>query len=189
VDRAQIFQPLHSGNVRNVLMTLKKFVSMFLFMSGATALSHCAALAEDAEAYVVVHGGTIAPAGQLEIDGRRMVCGRATTVLDPTERDFGEARHGFIILNPDHFGGLATPVKLWIFSHECAHLSEGDDETKADCVAVKRGRKEGWLTVSGLDQVCEFMKPARGDQSHFTGEQRCALMRQCLEAHPADKRR
>jgi hypothetical protein len=134
-----------------------------------------------AEAYMAVHGGTFVPAGRVEIDGRRMVCGRAATVLDPGERDFGAALPGLIILNPDRFVGLATSVKLWIFSHECAHLSDGDDETKADCVAVKRGRREGWLTASGLDQVCEFMKPARGDQSHFTGGQRCALMRQCLQ--------
>ncbi len=133
------------------------------------------------EAYVATHGGTLVPAGRLEIDGRRMVCGHAATVLDAGERDFGAAQRGLVILNPDLFAGLATPVKLWIFSHECAHLSVGDDETKADCAAVKRGRREGWLTASGLDDVCEFMKPARGDRSHFTGAQRCALMRQCLE--------
>jgi hypothetical protein len=134
-----------------------------------------------AGAYMAAHGGTLVPAGRVEIDGRRMICGHAATVLDPGERDFGAALPGLIILNPDRFAGLPTPVKLWIFSHECAHLSDVDDETKADCVAVKRGRREGWLTATGLEEVCEFMKSARGDQSHFTGGQRCALMRQCLE--------
>jgi hypothetical protein len=134
-----------------------------------------------ADAYIAAHGGTLAPAGRLEIDGRRMTCGRWPTVLEPDLNDFGSAPPGFLILNPDLFVGLATSVKLWIFSHECAHQTVGPDEVKADCVAVQRGRREGWLTASGLDQVCEFMRPARGDQSHFTGTQRCALMQQCFQ--------
>jgi hypothetical protein len=121
------------------------------------------------------------PASRLEIDGRRMTCGRWPTVLDPEQNDFGGALPGFLILNPRLFAGLATPVKLWIYSHECAHQTVGKDEVKADCVAVQRGRREGWLTASGLEQVCEFMRPARGDHSHFTGTQRCALMRQCFQ--------
>ena len=134
-----------------------------------------------AESYIAQHGVTLAPAGQLEIDGRRMACGQHQTVLDPDYHDFGGAFRSFLILNPDRFSGLPTPVKLWIYAHECAHQTVGADEVKADCIAVQRGRREGWLTQSGLEQVCEFMRPARGDQSHFTGTQRCALMRQCFK--------
>jgi hypothetical protein len=133
-----------------------------------------------ADAYIASIGGTLAPAGSLEIDGRLMTCGRYPTVLDPDYRDFGGAHPGFLVLNPRLFGGLATPVKLWIFSHECAHQSVGTDEVKADCAAVQRGRREGWLTESGLEQVCEFMRPARQDQQHFNGVQRCELMRKCF---------
>jgi hypothetical protein len=50
---------------------------------------------------------------------------------------------------------------------------------KADCVAVQRGRREGWLTPAGLDQVCEFMKSARADSVHFTGIACRALIKQC----------
>lgn len=136
------------------------------------------------EAYIVQHGGTLAPAGTLEIDGRRMICGKSPTVLDPAYGDFGGALPEFVILNPHLFAGLSTPVKLWIFSHECAHQSVGTDEVKADCAAVQRGRREGWLNESGLSEVCQFMAPAHGDHSHFTGIQRCALMQQCFrESH------
>jgi hypothetical protein len=86
----------------------------------------------------------------------------------------GTAYPRFLILNPRLFVGLATSVKIWIFSHECAHQTVGKGEVKADCAAVQRGRREGWLTTAGLDQVCEFMKPARGDQS-------CALMQECFK--------
>lgn len=134
-----------------------------------------------ADAYVAAHGGSLVPAGRLEIDGRRMTCGQSPTVLDADLDDFGVTLAGIIVLNPQLFAGLATPVKLWIFSHECAHQTVGADEVKADCVAVQRGRREGWLTESGLDQVCAFMRPARGDHTHFTGTQRCALMQQCFK--------
>jgi hypothetical protein len=145
--------------------------------------------APGADAYVARHGGTLVPAGRLEIDGRRMTCGQFPTVLDTGERDFGTAPEGFVILNPDRFAGLATPVKLWIYAHECAHQTVGPDEVKADCVAVRRGRREGWLARSGLEQVCEFMQPAHGDQRHFTGTQRCALMQQCFNAAELSGRR
>ena len=133
-----------------------------------------------ADAYIARYGGTLIPAGRLEIDGRHMTCGKSPTVLDPTEQDFGNALAGFVVLNPDRFAGLATVVKLWIYAHECAHETVGPDEAKADCVAVRRGRREGWLDADGLKQICEFMRPARADQSHVTGTQRCALMQQCF---------
>jgi hypothetical protein len=142
------------------------------------------------DAYVAWSRGTVVPAGQIEIDGRRMTCGSSPTVLDPGYKDFGGALPGFLILNSNRFVGLATPVKLWIFSHECAHQTVGPDEMKADCVAVQRGKREGWLTPAGLSQICEFMRPARADQAHFNGPQRCELMRQCYQqqARPsADK--
>ena len=136
----------------------------------------------EASAYIAAQGGTLAPAGRLEIDGRRMACGRWPTVLDPSYADFGGAHARFIVLNPRLFAGLATPVKLWIFSHECAHKTLGADEVNADCAAVQRGRGEGWLTASGLEQVCEFMRPARQDHQHFNGAHRCELMRRCFQA-------
>jgi hypothetical protein len=147
-------------------------------MTGAAAQSFSAATTP--EAYAAWSGGTLVPTGQIEIDGRRMRCGGAPTVLDTGYRDFGGSVPGFLILNSNLFAGLATPVKLWIYSHECAHQTVGADENKADCVAVQRGRREGWLTAAGLAQVCEFMQPARADRSHFNGAQRCELMRRCF---------
>jgi hypothetical protein len=144
-----------------------------------TPLDQLAQAQTTAQSYVDANGGTLIPAGRTEIDGRRVSCGYAPTILDTHLNDFGISVPGFIVLNPNLFAGLATPVKLWIFSHECAHQSVGRDEVKADCVAVRRGRREGWLTESGLAQVCEFMKPARSDSSHFSGSQRCELMQRC----------
>jgi hypothetical protein len=139
------------------------------------------------EDYVAWSGGTVVPAGQIEIDGRRMGCGAAPTVLDPGYKDFGGSLPGFLILNANRFVGLATPVKLWIFSHECAHQTVGPDEVKADCVAVQRGKREGWLMPAGVAEICEFMRPARADGSHFGGAQRCQLMQQCFSRYDAKR--
>jgi hypothetical protein len=135
-----------------------------------------------AEIYAATVDGKVIEAGRTEIDGRRMTCGTVPTVLDSHIKDFGVSGAGFIVLNPSMFTGLATPVKLWIFSHECAHQTVGADEVRADCAAVQRGKREGWLNQDGLAQVCEFMKPARADSSHFSGPQRCELMRRCYAA-------
>jgi hypothetical protein len=55
----------------------------------------------------------------------------------------------------------------------------GADEVKADCLAVQRGRRNGWLSGEGLGQICEFMQPARADNAQFNGS--CKLMQQCLK--------
>ena len=37
----------------------------------------------------------------------------------------------------------------------------------------------GWLTPEGLEEVCRFIAPAKGDSMHFQGSHRCEVMRQC----------
>lgn len=133
------------------------------------------------EEYVAHVGGDamiVAP-GDLTLDKRRLTCGRRPTVMDDKLDDYGAAYPGFLILNPRLLGRVSTPVKLWIFAHECGHQFRGPDEETADCFAVQRGRREGWLTPEGLEEVCRFIAPARGDTMHFSGSYRCQAMRQC----------
>ena len=134
------------------------------------------------EEYVRKVGGDaqIVAAGALKIDGRTVVCGRRPTVLNSKLDDYGAAYQGFVILNPKLLAKLkSTAVKLWIHAHECGHQFRGADEETADCFAVQRGRRQGWLTPQGLEEVCQFMSPAKGDNAHFTGPQRCEAMRKC----------
>ena len=70
-------------------------------------------------------------------------------------------------------------MKLWIHAHECGHQYRGPDEETADCFAVQRGRRQGWLTLEGLEEVCRFISPAKGDSMHFSGSHRCEAMRKC----------
>ncbi len=127
-----------------------------------------------------VGNARIIPAGGLVLDGNKLICGRRPTVLDPSLDDYGAAYPGFLILNPKLISRVPTAVKLWIYSHECGHQFRGPSEEAADCFAVQRGRRQGWLTTDGLNQICKFIRPAKGSSMHFSGPQRCELMRSCF---------
>lgn len=134
------------------------------------------------EEYVAHVGGgaRIVPPGDLTINGRRMLCGQRPTILDPNLDDYGAAYPGFLILNPDKLAAVPPVVAMWIFSHECAHQFRGPDEETADCFGVQRGRRQGWLSPSGVEDVCTFISPAEGDSMHFSGSHRCEAMRKCF---------
>jgi hypothetical protein len=124
-------------------------------------------------------GAKLVPPGELELDGQKIICGRRPTVLDEKLDDYGAAYPGFLILNPKLMAKVSQPVKLWIHAHECGHQYRGPDEETADCFAVQRGRRQGWLTPEGLEEVCRFIAPAKGDSMHFSGSHRCESMRRC----------
>ena len=140
-----------------------------------------AAAGPSPEEYVSHVGGDakIVPAGELKLDGYRLVCGQRPTVLDNNLDDYGAAYPGFLILNPKLLAKVSLPVKLWIHAHECGHQFRGPDEETADCFAVQRGRRQRWLTPDGLEEVCRFISPAKGDSMHFSGSHRCDAMRAC----------
>ncbi|MEC9369111.1 MAG: hypothetical protein VX871_10530 [Pseudomonadota bacterium] len=120
--------------------------------------------------------------GELKIDGQSMTCGRRPTVMDPKFDSWGGAYEGYLILNPAKLQGLTTTIKLFVFSHECGHQFIGRDEEAADCFAIKRGRRYGWLDDGGLLEVCEFISKLKGDWDHPAGPKRCEHMRACYDA-------
>jgi hypothetical protein len=125
-------------------------------------------------------GSEVVPNGQLSFDGQRFICGKLPTVLDPLLTDYAAAPYkGFIILNPKVLPKVPTAVKLWIFHHECGHALGIKDETRADCFSAQRGRRAGWLTPEGLEQVCDFISAGKADTVHASGAERCAAMRTC----------
>jgi hypothetical protein len=157
-------------------------IIIFVLVAAAVGLFTSKSLAgPTAEEYVskVGNGARIIAAGRLKIDGIRMSCGRRPTVLDDTLDDYGAAYPGFIILNPKLMGQISTPVKLWIYAHECAHQFRGPDEETADCFAVQRGRRQGLLSPGGVDEICNFIKSAKGDWMHISGPNRCRAMKKC----------
>jgi len=123
--------------------------------------------------------------GKLKIDGYTMACGKRPTVIDPKFESWGGAYPGYLILNPGRMKDLPTPVKLFVYAHECGHQFIGRDEDAADCFGVKRGRRYGWLKDEGLAQVCDFISGLKGDSDHAAGPKRCNKMRMCyMDAGP-----
>lgn len=117
--------------------------------------------------------------GQFVLDGLKQTCGQRPVVIDNKLDDYGAAYPGFLIMNPKLLSRVSTPVKQWIFAHECGHQFRGPDEETADCFAVQRGRRQGWLTDAGVEEICTFISPAKGDAMHFSGSHRCEYMRKC----------
>ena len=99
----------------------------------------------------------IAP-GKLRVAGRAMRCGRTPTLMDHSFWDYGGASEDLIILNPNKLETLPESVRLYVYAHECGHQVHGRSEPRADCYAVKRGRKAGWLDRAGLTQICDFLE-------------------------------
>jgi hypothetical protein len=120
----------------------------------------------------------IVPAGRLVIEGRRLSCGATQTLL----RDF----EGFavsstvIMLNMQALSGLPRQVQWLIYYHECGHILYGPGETSADCYAVRRARREGWLNDQGLNDICAVFNIAGHGPVHPDPEERCAQLRQCF---------
>jgi hypothetical protein len=133
------------------------------------------------EQYISTVGGEshLVPPGKFKLDGQTQYCGQRPTVIDNKLDDYGAAYPGFLIMNPRLLDKVSTPVKQWIYAHECGHQFRGPDEETADCFAVQRGRRQGWLKPEGLDEICTFITPAKGDSMHFSGSYRCEYMRKC----------
>jgi hypothetical protein len=130
---------------------------------------------EDAAA--LEQGKLVAP-GRLVVAGRRLSCGTTATLL----RDF----EGFavsstvIMLNMQALKELPRPVQWLIYYHECGHILYGPGETAADCYAVRRARREGWLGKTGLEDICAVFNIAGHGPVHPDPEARCDQLRQCF---------
>ena len=124
----------------------------------------------------------IVPYGKLRIAGRRVACGRRPSVMDPGFDSWGGAYpdQRYIILNPRKLRGLPPAVKLYVYAHECGHQFRGYDEDTADCFAIRRGVRRGWLKPKGMDQICRFISTLKGDSVHPPGPVRCTRMRACF---------
>lgn len=155
---------------------LATFIAVLLALAGSSQ-----AAPPSPEEYMSHVGGNarLVPPGDLRLDGRKVMCGHRPTVLDNSLDDYGAAYPGFLILNAKLMNRVSTAVKMWIYAHECGHQFRGPDEETADCFAVQRGRRQGWLSPEGLEEVCAFIAPAKGSSMHFSGSHRCAAMRKC----------
>ena len=156
-----------------------QLIALLALSMPAAAQEHTSPTPED---YIAHTGGeaTMVPSGEFALDGVKLFCGTRPTIIDNKLDDYGAAYPGFLIMNMRLLSKVATPVKLWIYAHECGHQFRGPDEETADCFAVQRGRRQGWLSPGGVEEICQFISAAKGDSMHFAGPHRCEAMRQCF---------
>jgi hypothetical protein len=136
-----------------------------------------AAILPEEQASALDQGKLVQP-GRLVVAGRRLTCGPTATLL----RDF----EGFavsstvIMLNMQALKDLPRPVQWLIYYHECGHIIYGPSETSADCYAVRRARREGWLDEKVLGDICAVFNIAGHGDLHPDPVQRCNDLRQCF---------
>jgi hypothetical protein len=147
-------------------------VAILLFSAAAIAQTATKGKGPTAQQYVDWIGAQLVPAGKLEIDGRRVTCGQNPTVLDNDINDISAAYPKFTVLNPKRLNQQTTTVKLWAYSVACGFQVRGADQRLADCFAIERGLKEGWLTAKGMNEICAFVGPTS----------RCERLRDCYVA-------
>ncbi len=123
------------------------------------------------------------------LGGHKLGCNNAEIMVDRSLPSEGGAGDDFVILNPDMLKSQPETVRIFVFKHECGHLTVGDSELKADCYAVEQGVREHWLDRKGLDQVCQSFDGAPETETHPSAARRCRNLNQCyaaaLAAQPA----
>lgn len=128
--------------------------------------------------------------GGVSIAGRSLKCGRIPTRFDNNLPIEGAAVMGqSVILNPRLLNRHPGAVRLFVFAHECGHHIVGGSELSADCYAVGRGVKEGWLTADGLKAVCRSFNDAPETPTHPSGQRRCTNLDRCFATASAQQQK
>jgi hypothetical protein len=116
----------------------------------------------------------------VEISGRAVSCGNVRVILDRRIPSEGAAAPGVLILNPRLLNEQPEIVRLFVFYHECGHHNVGDSELKADCWAIERGVRDGWLDKKGIKEVCQSFDGMPATQTHPSAKRRCGNLDQCF---------
>ncbi len=147
------------------------------FMNGGSGAKAQTLLLSD-----LADGGRLLQAGVYSIGNRRMRCGSAKTLVTTKFWDYGGALPGLIILNPLKMNSLPRRMRMFVYEHECAHQTVGANETRADCVAVTKGKRQGWLKRRDVQHICQrLFIHSKGDRYHPPGPQRCRQLLQCYD--------
>jgi hypothetical protein len=121
----------------------------------------------------------------VELAGRTVRCEDVRIVTDRHLPSEAAAAPGLLLLNPRMLSEQPATVRLFVFHHECGHHNVGESELEADCWAVERGVRDGWLDAKGLGAVCRSFEDAPETQTHPSGRRRCRNLDRCFTAASA----
>lgn len=135
---------------------------------------------------VDVHSATAKGANdspqQVSLAGRSVSCGKIRTRLDAHLPNLGIAvpEERLLLLNPALLRRETATVQLFVYHHECGHHHVGGSELGADCWAVERGVREGWLGAGALSEVCHSFGDTPETPTHPASRRRCAALERCF---------
>jgi hypothetical protein len=120
--------------------------------------------------------------GLVTLSGIEANCNNLPIVFDTSFPDDAGAwqQSGFIAVNPSTLFKREKVQQVFTFYHECGHMNGIDDEQEADCYSIRAGVKAGWIDAAGIETLCRFWRPLRGDNTHASGPERCAEMQRCF---------
>jgi hypothetical protein len=121
-------------------------------------------------------------AGSASIGGMKLTCAAAKVVVSNAVPGPGFAVQGLIMFGPKFLRSYPPLVQRLVFLHECGHQYVGTDESAADCWAVRKGKRQGWLKMAGLNQACKALWHTQSDGAHLAGPERCDALKQCFES-------
>lgn len=119
--------------------------------------------------------------GQLQLQGRSMICGKVPTLVSNKYWMAAGSIKGLIGLNPHKLEPYDRVEQWMIYTHECGHQHVGTSEAEADCWAAGAGRREGWLKRSGLRRICSTLQNDPASDGYPSGRKRCQIMRDCYD--------
>ena len=118
---------------------------------------------------------SLQPDGSLQIAARKLRCGDVRNVLDARLPNLGisvpDAK--LLVINPARVARQPGTVRLFVYYHECGHHHVGASELSADCWAVRRGVREGWLNRLGSRRYA-VIRQRIGNPTHPSAARRCS---------------
>lgn len=145
----------------------------------ALALSTAFAAAAPTSAPAQAHGPDepqVYPPGAFRIGDYPFACGQAPVIVTPHIDGVGQASIGGPIVLHRDIEKFPLAFIGFVFAHECAHHLGEVSELRADTFAACLGKRQGWLTPAGLEEVCRITLPTRMTWMHLPGPLRCAGM-------------
>jgi len=116
---------------------------------------------------------TASHADTVTIAGQRIGCVGVRFRFDRELDNYGMFWPGLIKLNSERLRNLPPVVQRFVVLHECGHKRH-DDESGADCWAVRRAKSQGWLTAGGIRQICAVFS------RHPKNLWRCPKLKRCF---------
>lgn len=114
--------------------------------------------------------------GTFTIAGYPFSCGNAVVSVRYNVGDLGKAAPGQFLVLDAALARYPPEVIGFVFTHECAHFMGEMNEDAADAIALQTGKRQGWISPYGLQQICQSVFMSPGDWTHFPGPVRCQRM-------------